>query len=213
MAIGTKSLSDTPIKNTGKTKREKVQNLRVKHEPLFVKEGAVNAKFIPRMAYKHNGELIIGFYDKEVYGGEDVYTEFCSRDYNPEDPERRLWKWKYNPEYKTEYELSEPHPGTKDRRFLIPIDELINVTELYNPKVETTPAPTVEVEADKPQIQPKEEESSKISTKSLLDEVSSAGEDVPYSAMSLRDHAAIMWQKPVSKRKWLNELITNTFNK
>ena len=29
---------------------------------------------------------MIGFYAKEIFGGYDIYTEFASRDYEPEDP-------------------------------------------------------------------------------------------------------------------------------
>ena len=106
MGISTKKDKD----NTSPTKREKVQALMEKHKPLFEKEGVSNPKFIPRMAYKHEGELIVGFYPKEIYGEQNIYTEFCSRDYEPEDSQRRLWKWIYNPDFETEYKASEPHP-------------------------------------------------------------------------------------------------------
>ena len=119
MAISTTSQQE---ENKAPTKREKVLLLMEKHKPLFEKEGVTNPKFIPRMAYKHNGELIIGFYPKEMYGEQDIYTEFCSRDYEPEDPERKLYKWVFNPHYETEYEASEPHPTTGDVRYLIPVD-------------------------------------------------------------------------------------------
>ena len=35
--------------------------------------------------------------------------------------------------------------------------------------------------------------------------------DVPYDSMTLRDFAAIQWKKPVSHKRWLNELITKNF--
>ena len=56
MAIST--VSNNEDKNAA-SKREKVISLMEKHKPLFEKEGVTNPKFIPRMAYKHNGELII----------------------------------------------------------------------------------------------------------------------------------------------------------
>jgi hypothetical protein len=181
MAISTTSKQE----EKGPTKREKVLLLMEKHKPLFEKEGVTNPKFIPRMAYKHNGELIIGFYPKEMYGEQDIYTEFCSREYEPEDPERILYKWKYNPHYEEEYEASDPHPTTGDVRYLIPVDELINVAEEHK-----------EESKDQPQ---------------LFEEFDKKSSDVPYDAMTLRDYAAIQWQKPVSHKKWLNELITKNF--
>lgn len=183
--LSTKDLSGSG--NKPLTKRDKIKALALHHKPLFEKEGVSNPKFIPRMCYAHKGEKIVGFYAKEIYGEADIYTEFCSRDYDPEDPERTLWKWIYNPEYKTEYVQSDPHPATGDRRFLIPIDELISITALHK-------------------SMPKEEEDEKIFIESP-----SAGEDVPYDAMTLRDYAAIEWQKPVSLKPWLNDLISNNF--
>ena len=166
------------------TKREKIQSLMEKHKPLFEKEGVSNPKFIPRMAYKYEGELIVGFYPKEIYGEQDIYTEFCSRDYEPEDPERTLWKWIYNPNYETEYEASEPHPTTGDVRYFVPVDELIKVADLHIDNVQT---------------------------KLEFEELSSDKSDMPYDAMTIRDYAAIQWKKPVSYKKWLNELITKNF--
>ena len=183
--LSTKNLSST---GGGKpTKRDKIKALALHHKELFKKENVSNPKFIPRMSYKHKGEQIIGFYAKEIYGESDIYTEFCSRDYSPEDPKRTLWKWVYNPEYKTEYAQSEPHPATGDRRFLIPVDELISVNELH-------------------EVKPKEEDEGEI-----FIETPSSGDDVPYDSMTLRDYAAIEWKKPVSLKPWLNELISNNF--
>lgn len=186
MSISTKDLTNSS--QDGQSKREKVLALIEKHKPLFEKEGVENPKFIPRLCYKHKGELIIGFYPRELYGGTDIYTEFCTRDFDPEDPERRLWKWIYNPEYEKEYELSDPHPGTGDRRYIIPIAELIDVAD-YHKEVVT-------------EIENEEE---------LFIESPSSGDDVPYSAMTLRDYAAIQWQRPVSLKPWLNDLIRDKF--
>ncbi len=181
MGISTKQNKD----NSAPTKREKVQSLMEKHKPLFEKEGVSNPKFIPRMAYKHEGELIVGFYPKEIYGEQNIYTEFCSRDYEPEDSQRRLWKWIYNPDFETEYRTSEPHPTTGDVRYFVPVDELIDVATQHK---------------DNP-------EQAKLEFKDLEQDVS----DMPYEAMTMRDYAAFKWRKPVSSKKWLNELITKNF--
>tara|TARA_B100001094_G_C18148807_1_gene782439 strand:+ start:563 stop:1132 length:570 start_codon:yes stop_codon:yes gene_type:complete len=187
MAISTTSINK---EENSKTKREKILDLMEKHKPLFDREGVTAPKFIPRMAYKHNGELIIGFYPKEMYGEQDIYTEFCSRDYEPEDPDRTLYKWIYNSNYETEYQASDPHPTTGDVRYFIPVDELVAVEQALREDGKLDPEGTQQV---------------------LFEDFDKRSPDVPYDAMTLRDYAAIKWREPVSHKKWLNELITKNF--
>jgi hypothetical protein len=181
--------------NSPPSKRDKILNLQEYHKELFEKEEITHPKFIPRMCYKHDGELIIGFFIKEIFGQTDIYTEFCSRDYMPEDPKRTLWKWKYNPHFHEDYALSEPHPATGDRRYLIPASELINVTLLHNPE-------PVEIISTVVTNDPVPEKQTQM-TFELPDNES----DSAYSTMSIRDYAAIQWKSPVSLKPWLNELI------
>ena len=204
MKISTKNINgqDKPV--PGGTKREKVLNLVKHHEEMFIKDAARNPKFIPRLAYHHKDALVIGFYLKEIYGGKDIYVEFCDRNYIPEDSARTLWKWKYNANYAKDYELSAPHPSTGDRRYLIPVADLVNVNELH--KTIPVVKPVVKPVVEEVKVEIKEDES-----KLTLDLDSGAGTDIPYSAMSLRDYAAIQWKRPVSQKKWLNELITKQF--
>lgn len=194
MAISTKKVIDESIEK----KREKILSLMHYHKPLFKKENVLNPKFIPRLCYPYKEKKVVSFYPKELYGGVDIYIEFCDRDYVPEDSERTLWKWVYNPDYSTEYELSDPHPATKDRRYIIPVNDLINVTELYK---ELEKVPIILSEAAT--LQHIED--------TMIAENMGTGSDIPYDALTLRDYAAIQWKKPVSYKPWLNELITNTF--
>jgi len=173
-------------------KRGRVQELKRYHTHLFEKENIINPKFIPRMCYPNKGELIIGFYPNELNGGLDIYTEFCSRDDVPEDPKRILYKWPFNPEYATEYAQSDPHKSTGDKRFLIPIEELINVSELHSPQL-------IKEEPEQVKEEP-----------AVFIELPDASNDHPYADMTIRDYAAIQWKEPVSGKKWLNELITKT---
>ena len=200
MAISTSKISNADVK--GGSTREKVAYLKQKHLPLFAKEGVANPKFFPKMAYKHNGELVISFFEREIYGGVNIYTEFVSRDYTPEDKDRRLFKWIYNPEYKTEYVLSEPHQATGDRRYLIPVDELINVDEYHNGVVITESVEELEEE---------ESEKTSVEDEEIPFNLGDADADISYEHMTLRDYCAIQWKKPVSQRAWLNSLIKNTF--
>jgi hypothetical protein len=179
-------------------RRSKVAELREKHDKLFELEGlGANAKFVPKMAYipQAGAERIIAFFPSEVQGGVDVYTEFVSRSNVPEDPERTLWKWVFNPNYDTAYEKSEPHPATGHQRYLVPVTELINVALQHMPQ----PGDIGE----------------KQTQLHLIDPVAEAenADDAPIAQLTIRDKAAIDWKQPVSKKKWLNDLIIEQVNK
>ena len=195
MPISTKNINDKKVTKTSPMRMAQLELERF-HRPLFDLERVKYPKFIPRLCYNDSGlgEKVIGLYPKEIYGGHDIYVEFCNKNNQPEDPNRTLWKWIYNPEFSTEYKKSDPHPATGDRRYIIPIEELVNVTELHAPKntEEATEEETIEEK-------PKEELE--------FEDVPDANSDVPYESMTLRDYAAIQWKKPVSHKKWLNELV------
>lgn len=178
MTLSTKNIS---------SRRSAVEELKQKHIKLFEQEGVEKAKFIPKMAYipKKGAERIIALFPSEIMGGEDIYTEFVSKQNVPEDPERTLWKWQFNPEFETEYEKSDPHPATGHRRFLIPVEELIDVALLHM--------------AEAPTKEPVQTELSLTA--------SSNEEDAPLSEMTMRDEIAIRWELPVSNKEWLNELV------
>jgi hypothetical protein len=146
-------------------------------------------------------------YRREIYGGKDVYIEFCDRDYIPQDPERTLWKWIFNPEFMTEYPKSDPHPTSGDQMYLIPISELVNISRLHYPE-RPLPQPTVAQLDISPKVESKEEE---VPTQPSLEPVSESESDEPASNLTIRDYAAIHWMKPVSVKPWLNELINKTF--
>ena len=185
------STKDTDTRSGVMDKKPKIAKLRDKHESLFKLEGVgSNAKFIPKMAYIPRGsdDRVIALFPSEIKGGEDVYTEFVSSEYDPEDPERRLWKWPFNAHWEEEYGTTEPHHKTGHVRYLIPVDELIDVSEIH---------PTVNaIEEDEP----------------VQFEMPDANDDAPLNQLTIRDKAAIDWKLPVSRKPWLNDLIRNQFN-
>lgn len=188
----------TQLKEKPKGKKEKVAWLREKHKKLFEIEGIGDkAKFIPKMAYVPHGsdERVIALFSSEIGGGDDVYTEFVSADYEPEDPERRLWKWIYNPHYEEEYVQTEPHPVTGHVRFLIPVDELILVKEA------------------KSLISTKKTRKSKNQEALNFEDLPDPNEDAPIKELTIRDKCAIDWKLPVSRKNWLNKLITENFKR
>ena len=171
-------------------RKEATEEVLEHHKPKFKKLNISNPTFIPKCAYKPYGstELHISFFPSEIDKAEDIYTEFCSKECEPETKERILYRWRHNPHYKEEYEHTEPN----DRghvRYLIPVSELINQDNLIvedekNKEIENS-FPNFESEFIDPDT------------------------DNPINQMTVRDFASIIWKKPVSNKKWLNNLIKN----
>lgn len=163
-------------------KKEKFRKLREFHQPTFNEKGVPDAFFIPKMAYKPSGktEHYIGLFPSEVTRGIDLYIEFCSRDNDPEFEDRGLYRWRYNPHFEEEYEKTDPNGAASNFRYLIPIVELETV-KTYNVN---NPSQS-QIEFDLPD----------------------ANIDLPFDQLTMRDFAAIILKKPVSKKAWLNEII------
>jgi hypothetical protein len=178
MPISTTSNNPNPVMTTEERKL-RIADLREHHQPVFDALELTNALFFPKMAYrpKDKNELHLSFFPSELKRGFDIYTEFVSREYEPEDQERTLWKWRFNPHWEEEYEC------TKDLqpRYLIPVSELIKV----NAPKKATPAQGDFFDG----------------SFNLTDD------DAPLSELTIRDLAAILLREPVSKKEWLNNLI------
>jgi hypothetical protein len=161
--------------------RDKVANLREKHQYIFDSMGMPGALFFPKMAYRPRGkdELYVGFFASEFKREADVYTEFVSSEYYPEDANRTLWVWRYNPHWEEEYETTEPN-NLGHVRYLVPVSELIKVSL---PKEKMPADPFESFGQD------------------LTD-------DAPIDEMTIRDFATIMTGRPLSTKTWLNKMIT-----
>jgi hypothetical protein len=165
-------------------KKEKFKKLREFHQATFNEKGVPDAFFIPKMAYKPVGkqEHYVGFFPSETGRGIDLYMEFCSRDNDPEFEDRGLYKWKYNPHFEEEYEKTEAMNGATNFRYLVPITELITV-KTYT-----------ETETEKKQT-------------NIVFDLPDSNVDLPMDQMTMRDLAAILLKKPISKKEWLNDII------
>jgi hypothetical protein len=222
-------MGSTTTKVSGR--RGTISDLREKHLKLLQSENIEGKdKFIPKMAYIPQGEddRVIAFFLSELLGGQDIYTEFVSVDLIPDSAERTLWKWPYNPEFETEYKKSEPHPATGHCRYMVPIEELINVAEPDKSIERRAPVAKVKevvvVEKSKPvsklRTSNKDEPQLKME---IPDDVPTPeeveanephvnlGTDASLELMTIKDKAVIEWKLPVSDKPWLNELINNNF--
>lgn len=128
--ISTKKLKIEIMGLTPEQRKIKIIKLRDKHINYFQTEDKINALYIPKMAYRPSGkdELHISFFPSELEKEENIYTEFVSIDYLPEDPKRTLYLLKFNPHWKSEYELITSNSGFQ--RHLIPVNELKVVNDL-----------------------------------------------------------------------------------
>ena len=185
MALTTKEGGN---QTSGFNRKEKTEELMKYHQKVFNVLGVSNPLYIPKCAYRPYGkdELHMGFFKSELSRDQDIYTEYTSIALESEDPTRTLYKWKYNPFYDEEYETTEPN-GQGHVRYLIPVSELIKVT-----------------------AEPKKTEPTKTEVEGLFpdfDGIMDADLDAPLSSLTVRDLAAILLQKPVSNKKWLNDLI------
>lgn len=170
---------------TAEQKKIKLAELKRFHQTKFDVLGVKDPLFIPKMAYKPTGkdDKVVSFFPSELKKGQDIYTEFVSREYDPEDlPERRLWKWRYNPYWETEYETVQ-HDAQGNVRYLIPVLELFPVGQNI-------------ISAETAQMKMFD---------NLVD--STDGVNAPITEMTILDFAAIMLKQPVSSKEWLNNII------
>ncbi len=172
-------------KETVVDKKENLKKLREFHKATLDRIGVPVEYLTGKMAYRPYGraEVYVSFFDNEINKGHDIFLEFTNRDYIPEDVNRVLYMWKFNPHFEEEYEKTESATGTTSPRYLIPVDELV-VIKNYGDKSEP-----------------------EKSEKELSFDLPDPSIDPPINELSIRDLAAILLNKPVSNKQWLNELI------
>lgn len=181
-----------PAVSSPEDKKENLKKIKEFHKVTMEKLGASDYSLIPKLAYRPSGktELYVSFFYSEISKGQDVYLEFTDRNNVPEDPERTLYLWKFNPHFEEEYEKTEPTEGTGHVRYLVPVEEL-KVIKKYSPEAMITTEKEVKL-------------------KPALDfSLPNPETDPPFNEMTIRDLAAIMLGKPVSNKPWLNDIIKN----
>ena len=190
------------------SRKEKTEELLRKHEPLFKILKINDPLFILKNAYFISGKKgrFIQLFESEVSKEKDIYTEFVNKELTPDLTDRPLFKLKYNPFYKEEYEMETKmtEEGREYDVYIVSVSELKVILEdsseinyslyesgLYE-KVKVSPFPDFEKEY--------------LSKEITLDDIL-VGEDAPINDMTITDFVAIMWKSPVSNKVWLNNLI------
>ncbi len=206
------------------SRKEKEKDFFVQHMGTFKKLGIADPTFMIKTAFFQKGKFgrQTLFFERELAKGEDLYIEFYdnvdvngTKEIVPMNEDRQLFKYKYNPYFKEEYETKESFTTTGEPylSYTVPVSEL---TAVMSDGSEITYNLYEKRKAEAPKVQNKlsvfpdfEEE---FPSKSKLETSLELGndEDSPLSEITIRDLAAIMLMKPVSNRAWLNELVKHT---
>ena len=183
-------------------KRENGKKLREFHQPTFEKMGLVNPTLYGKLVYQPSGksELYTSFFHSEISRGNDIFIEATTRDIVPEAEDRALYMWKFNPHFGEEYERTQDADPSKVR-YLIPISELIVIKRYNQEDNSTVKKQEVIIETDA------EKEIIENSGFDLSNPVTLTDKEAPITEMTIRDFAAIILKKPVSRKEWLNEII------
>jgi len=215
-------------------RKQKEREYFAHHAETFKKLKMASPTFTLKMAFYEKGRSgrNIQLYESELKKGEDLYMEFidvirddagAEKDYTPMLEDRPLFKFKANPFYTEEYELRE-RPGYSV--YIISASELMMVqpdgNEISYSLYEKRKEEAKKAEDSLPKLQKtlsifpdfEEEFTKKEKLGSDFDIDKDIVENIATTAtlanISLRDFAAIMLVKPVSDKKWLNDLITQT---
>lgn len=103
-------------------KRKKLEEFRDFHQNLLAKLGVNRLDFnFKTPFYDRKGRNVIGIFPSEFRKPNGFYFELVTRDYNPLDPNRTVYKIPSNFAYEEEYELNER--GS----YLVPLEELRSI--------------------------------------------------------------------------------------
>lgn len=214
-------------------RKEKEREFYVHHMDTFKATGLADPLFTIKTAFFKKGKFgrQCQFFEWELKKGEDIYIEFYDNVYDdnskiigmtPMFEDRQLFKLKYNPFYDEEYELIESYDaeGKPDKKYLVSVNEMMAVLSsgqeisysLYEKRKE-------EAKLEVPQLQkslsifPDFEEEYAPKKEEIELDGPAVEENAEFTGgslanISLKDFAAIMLVKPVSDKKWLNDLIT-----
>lgn len=175
-----------------KYKTEILEEMRDYHSGLLEELGVSRLDFQMKMAfYDKQARNVVGIFASEFKKEKGFYFELITREFEPLDENRTVYRIPYNPAFEEEYEMNEK--GS----YLVPLEEL----RMVNPSSVAISGPSALL-LDEPKT--------KMATApkpSVAYKAPAPIEDAPYSDMTIRDYYAIHTGKPVSTKTWLNELI------
>lgn len=190
--------------NSKEWKKMKLDLIRGYHMPLIKELGISALDFNMKMPfYDRHGRYVVGIFGSEFKKDKGFFFELVTRDLEPLEADRKVYRITRNDNHEEEYEMNEK--GS----FLVPVDELRIVNpqsvaiskgaavfsndKLFGKKEDVAPAPKPAAKA--------------AQTFKPVTPQMEANTDAPYSEMTIRDYMAIHTGKPVSLKPWLNELL------
>ena len=212
-------------------RKEKEKDFFVQHMDTFRAMGHADPFFTIKTAFFQKGKFgrQVQFFESEIGKGEDVYIEFYDNvtddkgtiiNVVPFFDDRQLFKYKYNPFYAEEYETKTGTNVKGDPYILytVPVSEMIAVLKdgteityaLYEKRKAEAGTKVKEAEVELPRLQKSlfpDFEEDFASKKDVEISLSDDDDDIPLSEITIKDLAAIMLMKPVSKKEWLNDLV------
>lgn len=179
--------------------REKRLELLKTHEAAIVKtHDAEVEQFFIKVPFNYNKTAVIAMFPQEIK--RDFYVEFVNKEGTP-SKERQLYKWNYN-SHLEEYELLKDDK-TADR-YLIPTSELKKVSSFVEEdSLIDVDDEDLEFSFGAEEIPIKGTVQTNLFTSTKAEET----EDILFSQATIRDVYAILHNKPVSKKEWINNLI------
>jgi len=172
-------------------KKQKLEDVRDYHQSLINNLGISRTDFNMKMPfYDKQARLVVGIFASEFKKEKGFYFELITRDLEPADPNRTVYRIPYNSSFEEEYEINEK--GS----YLVPLEELRSID-----------AQSVAINGESALLETAKPQNIKPVT---AYKAPAPMEDAPYSEMTIRDFMAITTGRPVSAKIWLNELIKST---
>lgn len=172
-------------------KKQKLEEVRDYHQSLISNLGIPRTDFNMKMPfYDKQARMVVGIFASEFKKEKGFYFELITRDLEPADPNRTVYRIPYNSSFEEEYEINEK--GS----YLVPLEELRAID-----------AQSVAINGQSALLETAKPQNLKPVT---AYKAPAPMEDAPYAEMTIRDFMAITTGKPVSAKTWLNELIKST---
>lgn len=187
--------------NSKDLKKQKLDQVREYHSTLIKELGISPLDFNMKMPfYDRHGRYVVGVFGSEFKKDKGSFFELVTRDLDPLESERKVYRITRNDNYEEEYEMNEK--GS----FLVPVDEL----RIVNPQSVAISKRAAVFSNDKifgKQSAARPEPATTPQFKAVSTPQPEVKMDAPYSEMTIRDYIAIQTGKPVSLKPWLNDLL------
>jgi hypothetical protein len=187
--------------NPKEWKKQKLDQIRAYHMPLIGDLGISPLDFNMKMAfYDRHGRYVVGVFASEFKKDKGFFFELVTRDLDPMENDRKVYRIARNDNFEEEYEMNE-----KGTSYLVPVDELrlVNAQSVAISKDSAVLSNDRFFSKNTAPVEPKPQQLFTSKPQAPV-----AEPDVPYSEMTLRDYIAIQTRQPVSSKDWVNRLVT-----